>query len=53
MRYATIDQQIFIENRKKFRAMLQPNSVAIFHSSDIMPTSADGHFPFKQHSDIL
>jgi len=53
MRYATIDQQIFIENRKKFRAMLKPNSVAIFHSSDIMPTSADGHFPFKQHSDIL
>lgn len=53
MRYAQIDNQIFTKNRKNFRAMLKPNAVAIFHSSDLMPTSADGHFHFKQHSDIL
>jgi Xaa-Pro aminopeptidase len=30
-----------------------PNSIAIFHSNDIMPTSADGTMPFKQSSDIF
>ncbi len=33
--------------------MMKPNSMAIFTSNDIYPTSADGHLPFKQHSDIL
>jgi len=32
---------------------LKPNSLAIFTSNDIYPSSADGHLPFKQHSDIL
>ena len=32
---------------------MKPNSLAIFTSNDIYPTSADGHLPFKQHSDIL
>ena len=32
---------------------MKPSSLAIFTSNDIYPTSADGHLPFKQHSDIL
>ena len=53
MRYHQLNSQIFIENRKKFTGMMKPNSLAIFTSNDIYPTSADGHLPFKQHSDIL
>lgn len=53
MRYHTLNQKIFIENRKKFTAQMKPNSLAIFTSNDVYPTSADGHLPFKQHSDIL
>jgi Xaa-Pro aminopeptidase len=53
MRYHPISNEGFINNRKKLMAMLKPNSIAVFHSSDIMPTSADGTLPFKQHSDIL
>ena len=53
MRYHQLKSQIFIENRKKFTALLKPNSLAIFTSNDIYPSSADGHLPFKQHSDIL
>lgn len=33
--------------------MLKPKSIAVFHSADIMPTSADGTMVFKQHSDIF
>ncbi|MEY2963595.1 MAG: hypothetical protein RL754_856 [Bacteroidota bacterium] len=53
MRYHKLDRELFIENRKKFTAEMKPNSLAIFTSNDAYPTSADGHLPFKQHSDIL
>lgn len=53
MRYHKLDQKLFIENRRKFTAHLKPNALAVFTSQDVYPTSADGHLPFKQHSDIL
>ena len=53
MRYHKLSSSIFIENRKKFTSLLKPNSLAIFTSNDVYPSSADAHLPFKQHSDIL
>lgn len=53
MKYSTIDNQLFIANRKKYTAQLKPKSLAIFTSNDIMPTSGDGTMAFKQHSDIF
>ncbi|MEH0156795.1 aminopeptidase P N-terminal domain-containing protein [Limibacter armeniacum] len=53
MRYDKIDQRLFVENRERFIKKLKPNSIAVFNSSDIQPTNADGTRPFKQHSDIL
>jgi hypothetical protein len=32
---------------------MEKGGLAIFHSNDIMPTSADGSMPFKQASDIF
>jgi Xaa-Pro aminopeptidase len=32
---------------------MEKGGLAIFHSNDIMPTSADGSMPFKQASDLL
>lgn len=32
---------------------MKPNSMAIFNSNDIYPTSADGTMPFEQHRDIF
>lgn len=32
---------------------MRPNSIAIFHSNDEMPTNADQFHPFKQNSDIF
>lgn len=43
----------YVRNRKNFVKTLAPNSLAIFHSNDIMPTNADGHMPFKQSSDLF
>jgi len=53
MKYQAIDNSLFIENRKKFRNHLKPNSLAVFVSNDIMPTNADGSMGFKQNSDLF
>ena len=53
MKYHAIDSTLFVENRKKFRNGLKPNSMALFVSNDIMPTNADGSMGFRQNSDLF
>jgi Xaa-Pro aminopeptidase len=53
MRYQAIDNNLFVENRKKFKNHLKPNSLALFVSNDIMPTNADGSMGFRQNSDLF
>lgn len=53
MKYLKIDNQLFIENRKKFNNKLNKNTLAIFNSNDIMPTNADGTMPFRQNNDLF
>lgn len=53
MKYAQIDQKLFIENRQRFAKQLKPNSIAVFNSNDIMPTNADGTMGFRQNSDLF
>lgn len=53
MKYHKIDSKLFIKNRKNFASQMKPNSLAIFNSNDIYPTSADGTMPFEQHRDIF
>lgn len=53
MKYQAIDNSLFVENRKKFRNSLKPNSLAVFVSNDIMPTNADGSMGFRQNSDLF
>ncbi len=53
MKYAAINPELFTENRKRFAKKLKPNSLAVFNSNDIMPTSADGTMMFIQNSDIF
>ncbi|HEX8528412.1 MAG TPA: aminopeptidase P N-terminal domain-containing protein, partial [Cytophagales bacterium] len=53
MKYHPIDQRLFVENRQRLRAKLRPNSLAVFHSNDIMPTNADGTMRFRQNNDLF
>ncbi|MCB1094718.1 MAG: aminopeptidase P N-terminal domain-containing protein [Verrucomicrobiae bacterium] len=53
MRYDPIDSALFVENRKRLVAMLKPRSIAIVHSNDVLPTSADGTLPFGQNRDLF
>ncbi len=53
MRYEQINNELFIQNRKKFIQHLKSNSLAVFNSNDIYTTSADSTLPFVQHRDIF
>jgi Xaa-Pro aminopeptidase len=53
MRHAPIPSKFFVENRKRLRARLAPNSVAIIHANDLLPTNADGTLPMVANSDLF
>ncbi len=53
MRYEKIKTSLFVRNRSLFKEKMKPDSIAVFCSNDIMPTSADGTMPFKQDSDMF
>ncbi len=52
-RYKTIDKNLFIQNRERFKKQMKPNSIAIFNSNDEMPRNGDASFDFKQNSDLF
>ena len=53
MRYSTINPELFIHNRRGFLSKMENNSIAIFHSNDLMPKNADQVMKFKQNSDLF
>lgn len=53
MKYLPLNSEIFINNRKRFIAKMQPNSIAIFVSNDEFPSNGDAIHSFKQNSDLF
>ena len=53
MKYLPLNPDIFIQNRKKFIAKMDSNSIAIFNSNDELPANGDALLPFKQNSDLF
>jgi Xaa-Pro aminopeptidase len=52
MKYPPVDGKFFAENRKRFTALMKPNSIAVFHSNDQMPRNGDDTYYFRQNSDL-
>ena len=53
MKYLPISNQLFVQNRRRFAQQMQPNTLAVFHSYDLMPRNGDAFFPFRQNSDLF
>lgn len=53
MRYTPLSAATYREHRARFRQHLEKGGLAVFHSNDIMPTSADGTMPFHQAADLF
>ncbi|HEU4552782.1 MAG TPA: aminopeptidase P N-terminal domain-containing protein [Chitinophaga sp.] len=52
MKYLPLDPQLFVKNRQRFMAKMQPQSIAIFNSNDELPSNGDALYTFKQNSDL-
>ncbi len=53
MRYQPISPEFYVRNRARLVKSMKPNSVAVIHSNDEMPRSADQTFTFRQNSDLF
>jgi len=53
MRYQQIPASLFIKNRQNFIAKMEPNSIAILTSNDIMPNNADDVMGFAQNNELF
>ena len=53
MKYAPINSNLFVKNRKNFMAQMTPSSLAVFNSNDIYPIGADSTMPFQQDRNIF
>lgn len=53
MRYQPIHPELFKLNRRRFTRKMLPDSIAIFHSNDLMPRNGDTFHPFRQNSDLF
>ncbi|PWV47497.1 aminopeptidase P N-terminal domain-containing protein [Chitinophaga sp. S165] len=52
MKNLPLDSQIFIKNRQRFIAEMQPQSIAIINSNDELPTNGDALHKFQQNADL-
>lgn len=53
MRHASIDPQLFVENRRRLASRLRPNSLAVVNANDIPPTNSDGTLVIVPNSDLF
>lgn len=53
MRYQQIPASLFIKNRQNFIVKMEPNSIAILTSNDIMPNNADDVMGFAQNNELF
>jgi Xaa-Pro aminopeptidase len=53
MKYPTLDNKLFIDNRKRFTALMKPGSIAIIPSNFEYTWNGDATHKFKQNSDLF
>jgi Xaa-Pro aminopeptidase len=53
MRHAPIAPELFLENRRRLRALLPPGALAIVQANDIPPTNGDGTSAMIPNSDLF
>jgi Xaa-Pro aminopeptidase len=53
MKYKPLNPELYRLNRRRFASQMKPDSIAIFHSNDMMPRSGDQFFPFRQNSALF
>ena len=47
MKTVDLDPTLFIDNRRRLKSRLLPNSIVVVNANDVMPTNADGTMAFR------
>lgn len=53
MRHAPIPAELFVANRRRLAALLEPDSLAVVHANDQLATNADGTVAYVANSDLF
>lgn len=53
MRHAPIPAELFINNRQRLTALLEPKSLAVVLANDQLATNADGTVPYVPNADLF
>lgn len=53
MKYKPLSPELFKLNRRRFSRKMNPGTIAIFNSNDLMPRNGDQFFPFRQNSALF
>ncbi|RCS46416.1 aminopeptidase P family protein [Bremerella cremea] len=53
MRHLPLNSELFVENRANLAKLLPPNSLAIVHANDVLPTNADGSLKICPNTDLF
>ncbi|GJM33401.1 MAG: Xaa-Pro aminopeptidase [Saprospiraceae bacterium] len=53
MKYEPLSPELFKLNRQRFARKMTSDSIAIFHSNDLMPRNGDVFYPFRQNSGLF
>lgn len=53
MKHSPIDSGLFVENRARLSALMQPNCLAVVNNNDVLPTNADGTLVLHPGADLF
>ncbi|HNF71109.1 MAG TPA: aminopeptidase P family protein [Chitinophagaceae bacterium] len=53
MKYTTIDQRLFVQNRDRFVKKMKSNSLAVIHANPIVPENGDALYAARPNSDVV
>lgn len=53
MKYISLSNKLYAENRSRFVKKMKPNAIAIFHAHSALPENGDAHAYYKPNSDVV
>jgi Xaa-Pro aminopeptidase len=53
VKYSSINNKLFTQNRERFAKRMKPNSIAIFHAHPQLPENGDAIIKYKANSDVV
>jgi Xaa-Pro aminopeptidase len=53
MKYLSIPNKLYTQNRERFIKKMKPNSIAIFPGNPVLPTNGDAIYTYRPNADVV